>query len=47
MIGLKDEGFESLRYKLRMMSDAELIRFGLDARERCRDRQNEQGWIDL
>lgn len=47
MIGVKDDGHESLRYRLRTMSDADLIRFGRDARERCRDRQNEQGWIDL
>lgn len=47
MIGLKDDGFDSLRTKLRMMSDTELIRFGRDASQKCKDRQNEQCWIDL
>lgn len=35
MIGLRDDGFESLRYKLRTMSEAESIRFGKAAREKC------------
>lgn len=34
MIGFRDDGFESLRYKLRQMSEAELLRFGREAREK-------------
>jgi len=33
--------------KLRTMSDREVIDFGKAARERCKDRQNEQCWIEL
>jgi hypothetical protein len=34
VIGLKDDGFQSLRYKLRSMNEAQLIQFGKDARKR-------------
>ena len=34
MIGIKDDGFETLRWKLRSMSEAQLIQFGKDARKR-------------
>lgn len=47
MIGLKDDGYESLRSKLRTMSDKDLIQFGLAARERCKDRQNQEAWEEL
>ena len=34
MIGFRDDGFESLRYKLRQMSESELLRFGREARKK-------------
>ncbi len=34
MIGLKDDGFHSLRYKLRGMNEAQLIQFGKDTGKR-------------
>lgn len=38
MIGLKDDGYESLRFKLRTMSDKDLIQFGKAASEQCKNR---------
>jgi hypothetical protein len=49
MIGLKDNGFEALRYKLRVMSEYDLIRFGKNARALCEgsyDKQDEC-WMEL
>jgi hypothetical protein len=34
VIGIKDNGFEVLRWKLRSMSEVQLIQFGRDARKR-------------
>lgn len=34
MIGTKDDSFESLRWKLRSMSEFQLIQYGKDARKR-------------
>lgn len=34
MIGLKDDGFETLRWKLRSMSEVQLIQFGKETRKR-------------
>jgi len=34
VIGIKDNGFEALRWKLRSMSEVQLIQFGKDARKR-------------
>lgn len=47
MIGLRDDGSESLRYKLRMMSEYELIRFGKAAREKCLRSNDEKCWQEL
>jgi hypothetical protein len=38
---------ENLKYKLRTMSDRDLIEFGKAARERCKDRQNQEAWTEL
>jgi hypothetical protein len=35
MIGFRDDGLESLRNKLRNLTEAELIRFGKAAQQRC------------
>ena len=35
MIGFRDNGLESLRSKLRNMTETELVRFGKAAQERC------------
>ena len=47
MIGLKDD-FESLRYKLHMMSEVELLRFGREARKRYEEsRTQDKSWKEL
>jgi len=46
VIQIKDP-HESLRYKLRTMSDRDLIQFGRAAKERCKDRQNQEAWTEL
>jgi hypothetical protein len=50
VIGIKDDGFESLRYKLRSMSEVQLVQFGKDARKRFLTVQKElelakQEWL--
>ena len=47
MIGLRDDGFEALRSKLRLMSEYELIRFGKAAREKCLKSNDERCWQEL
>ena len=46
VIGLKDP-HETLRLKLRTMPDKELIEYGRAAKERCKDRQNTESWVEL
>jgi len=47
VIGLKDE-FESLRTKLRMMSEVELLRFGRELRKRYEQSRNlDRAWREL
>jgi hypothetical protein len=47
MIGLKDD-FASLRTKLRIMSEVELLRFGRDARKRYEESRNrDKSWREL
>jgi hypothetical protein len=47
MIGLRDDGFESLRIKLRSMSEYELIRFRKAAREKCLKSNDDRCWQEL
>lgn len=35
MIGFREDGFEAFRYKLRTLSDRELIQFGQELRKKC------------
>lgn len=48
MIGFRDDGFEALRTKLRMMSESELLRFGREARSKCAEAIKEEAcWKEL
>lgn len=48
MIGFRDDGFASLRTKLRMMSESEPLRFGRDARRKCAEAlKKEACWKEL
>lgn len=48
MIGFRDDGFEALRTKLRMMSEGELLRFGRDARKKYLESRNaDKLWKEL
>jgi hypothetical protein len=48
MIGFRDDGFETLRTELRMMSESELLRFGREARRKCAEVvKKESCWKEL
>lgn len=48
MIGFRDDGFESIRTKLRMMSEVELLRFGREARQKYEETRNrDKSWKEL
>lgn len=48
MIGFRDDGFESLRTKLRMMSEVELLRFGRAVRQKYEETRNrDKSWREL
>ena len=47
MIALREDGFESFRYKLRTLSDRELIHFGRQLRQNCLKPNDDPCWKQL
>lgn len=47
MIGFREDGFEPLRYKLRTLSDHELIQFGRELRKKCFKPKENGCWKEL